>query len=94
VFVPKAIVKDWEVWRLVSGFCYGGKGIGLLFDTFLLYRNSVDLEERHFQGRTASYSEPHVTIWAGAAPAGGGPEGKLAELTGYCWWLNQRGHLF
>ncbi len=58
VFIPRAITKDWEIWRLVTGFGFGGSGIGLLFDTFLLYRNSVDLEERHFQGRTASYGKP------------------------------------
>lgn len=57
MFIPSAITKDWEIWRLVTGFGFGGSGIGLLFDTFLLYRNSVDLEERHFQGRTASYSK-------------------------------------
>ena len=79
VFIPSAITKNWEIWRLVTGFGFGGSGIGLLFDTFLLYRNSVDLEERHFQGRTASYSKLAKGD-VGADELRGGPSRKLIPL--------------
>lgn len=37
----------------VTPFLFGGKGIPLIFDAFLLYRGLNDLEESHFQRRTA-----------------------------------------
>lgn len=32
-----------EIWRLITPFFYGGSGIPLVFDVFLLYRNANDL---------------------------------------------------
>lgn len=55
VFVPRRITRNFELWRIVTPFLYGGGGIGFLFDVFLVFRNSSDLEERHFGGRTAEY---------------------------------------
>ena len=31
------------MWRLITPFFYGGSGIPLVFDVFLLYRNASDL---------------------------------------------------
>lgn len=45
---------------MCSCFFYGGGGIPFIFDTFLLYRNSNDLETRHFMGRTAEYGQLHL----------------------------------
>ncbi|PWN53430.1 DER1-domain-containing protein [Violaceomyces palustris] len=50
-----AIWKKYQVWRIYTSFFYGGSGLPLLFDTFLLYRNSSDLEINHFFRRTSSY---------------------------------------
>lgn len=55
VFVPRRITTNFELWRIVTPFLYGGGGIAFLFDMFLIFRNSSDLEERHFGGRTAEY---------------------------------------
>ncbi|KAI5476181.1 hypothetical protein MNV49_000342 [Pseudohyphozyma bogoriensis] len=53
VFIPNRVFGKAEIWRLVTPFLYAGGGIPLIFDLFLLYRNLNDLEERHFQRRTA-----------------------------------------
>lgn len=57
VFVPQRITAKFELWRLVTPFLFGGKGIPLIFDAFLLYRGLNDLEESHFQRKTAEMSE-------------------------------------
>ena len=57
VFIPSLITSKFEVWRIVTSFLYGGEGIALLFDVFLIFRNSSDLEERCFMGRTADYGQ-------------------------------------
>lgn len=69
VFIPNKIFGKMELWRLVTPFFYGGRGIPLVFDVFLLYRNSSDLEEKHFQRRTADYGQS----WG---PCGRGGEGR------------------
>jgi Derlin-2/3 len=61
VFVPSRIFGKLELWRLVTPFLFGGKGIGAIFDAFLLGRNSMELETGHFGGRTADYGQ--LTRW-------------------------------
>lgn len=53
VFLPQRVTRSFELWRLATSFLFGGKGLALVFDTFLLARGLYDLEERHFQRRTA-----------------------------------------
>lgn len=65
LFVPSLITTNFELWRLVTPFLYGGDGIALLFDVFLIFRNSSELEEGAFMGRTADYGElltPATTV--------------------------------
>ncbi|KAH8918103.1 DER1-domain-containing protein [Atractiella rhizophila] len=49
------ISANWELWRLISPFFFAGKGIPLLFNLFILYRNSTFLESTLFRGNTADY---------------------------------------
>lgn len=56
IWLPRNIFsRKLELWRVYTSFFFGGGGIPFIFDTFLLFRNSNDLEERHFMGRTAEY---------------------------------------
>lgn len=57
LYIPSLITGKFELWRIVTSFLYGGEGLALLFDVFLIFRNSSDLEERAFMGRTADYGE-------------------------------------
>ncbi|GAA5862911.1 hypothetical protein JCM8547_003618 [Rhodosporidiobolus lusitaniae] len=50
-FLPQRIAVKWEVWRLVTPFLYGGRGLPLVFNLIMLYRSLVDLEESHFGRR-------------------------------------------
>lgn len=59
--VPK-ITRGFELWRIVTPFLYGGAGIPLLFDVFLLFRNSSQLEEGHFFNKTADYTWALILI--------------------------------
>lgn len=60
VFIPQRITTKFEVWRLLTPFLFGGTGIPLIFDAFLLFRGLNDLEESHFARRTADMSEYHT----------------------------------
>lgn len=51
-----AITGKFQIWRLFTSFFYGGSGIQLLFDIFLLLRNSTDLETNKFYRKTADYA--------------------------------------
>lgn len=51
-----AITGKFQIWRLVTSFFYGGSGLQLLFDIFLLLRNSTDLEVNKFYRKTADYA--------------------------------------
>lgn len=57
VFIPQRITTKLELWRVITPFLYGGKGIPLIFDAFLLFRGLNDLEESHFGRRTAEMGE-------------------------------------
>lgn len=50
------IISRFHIHRIFTSFFYGGSGLKLLFDVFLLYRNSSDLELNHFGRRTADYT--------------------------------------
>lgn len=51
-----AIIKHGQVWRLVTNFFLTGGGIQVIFDLFLLGRNSLDLEVNAYYRRTADYT--------------------------------------
>ncbi|EST05749.1 Derlin [Kalmanozyma brasiliensis GHG001] len=50
------VTRKYEIHRIFTSFFYGGGGLKLLFDLFILYRNSNDLELNHFGRRTADYT--------------------------------------
>lgn len=50
------VIYKYHIHRIFTSFFYGGSGLKLLFDVFLLYRNSSDLELNHFGRRTADYT--------------------------------------
>ncbi|SAM64115.1 related to DFM1-ER protein involved in ER-associated protein degradation [Ustilago bromivora] len=50
------VISKFHIHRLFSCFFFGGSGLKLLFDLFLLFRNSQDLELNHFGRRTADYT--------------------------------------
>lgn len=57
VFIPQRVTRDWQLWRLLTSFCFGGKGLAFVFDLFMMYRGLNDLEESHFRRRTADMGE-------------------------------------
>ncbi|SCV72052.1 BQ2448_4746 [Microbotryum intermedium] len=65
IYVQALVFKKFQLWRLFTSFLYGGSGLPLLFDTFMLFRGLNDLEENHFQRRTADF------VWALIIIAGG-----------------------
>ncbi|KAK4047239.1 hypothetical protein OIV83_005543 [Microbotryomycetes sp. JL201] len=65
IFVPHLVTRNFHLWRLVTGFLFGGKGIALVFDLFLLGRGLWDLEDNHFRRNTADMA------WALTLMAGG-----------------------
>ncbi|KAN0060079.1 hypothetical protein ACQY0O_008052 [Thecaphora frezii] len=50
------VTRNYQLHRILTSFFYGGSGIAFLFDAFLLFRNSSDLELSHFSRRTADYA--------------------------------------
>lgn len=50
------VFQRYELWRPLTAFFYGGSGLPLLFDLFLLFRNSSDLEENRFFRKTSKYA--------------------------------------
>ncbi|UZJ56811.1 hypothetical protein CBS101457_006131 [Exobasidium rhododendri] len=50
------VLKKWEIWRPVTCFFQGSGDIQLLFDLFMLLRNSTDLEVNLFYRKTADYT--------------------------------------
>jgi Derlin-2/3 len=53
-----SILKKYEIWRVFTCFFLGSGDIQLLFDIFMLYRNSTDLETNFFYRKTSEY------VWA------------------------------
>jgi Derlin-2/3 len=57
------IVRRWQVWRLVTPFFFAGtSGLQLLFDIFMLHRNSTDLELNKFYRKTSDYAWALIII--------------------------------
>ncbi|WVF69561.1 hypothetical protein IAT40_004339 [Kwoniella sp. CBS 6097] len=56
------ITKRYEVWRPVTSFFYGGSGFPLLYDVFLIYRNSSSMERDLFRNDTAEYAWLHIML--------------------------------
>lgn len=50
------VIARFHVHRILTSFFFGGGGLKFLFDVFLLFRNSSDLELNHFGRRTADYT--------------------------------------
>lgn len=53
-----AVLKKYEIWRVYTCFFLGGRDLQFLFDIFMLYRNSNDLETDFFFRKTSEY------VWA------------------------------
>ncbi|OCF33817.1 derlin-2/3 [Kwoniella heveanensis CBS 569] len=58
------VTKRYEVWRTVTAFFYGGSGFPLLYDVFLIYRNSSSMERDLYRNDTAEYAWLHVMLSA------------------------------
>ncbi|WAQ87643.1 hypothetical protein PtA15_8A549 [Puccinia triticina] len=56
LFSTRHIFQKFELWRILTPFFFAGSGLQLLFDLFLLYRNSIALETQSFAGRSADYA--------------------------------------
>ncbi|ORX35854.1 Der1-like family-domain-containing protein [Kockovaella imperatae] len=54
--------KFYEVWRPFTAFFFGGGGFPLIYDVFLLYRNSSTLEKDIYNNNTAYYTWMHLVI--------------------------------
>ena len=55
-FNPELIFKNFQVWRLITNFCYFGPiGFNFLFNMLFTYRYCRFLEEGSFRGRTADF---------------------------------------
>jgi len=57
-------IQKFQLWRLVTNFMIGSRGIGLLFDLFLLYRHASDIEISHFRNRTSDCAYAFTIIGA------------------------------
>ncbi|GAA5882689.1 hypothetical protein JCM16303_006545 [Sporobolomyces ruberrimus] len=64
-FIPSKVAKNWEVYRLVLPFFFGGTGIPVIFNTIMLYRSLKDLETSHFRGRLADMTWAFVVMCGG-----------------------------
>lgn len=56
LFVRELVTQQYEVWRAFTTFFIGGSGINFIFDVAMFYRNSDELESKHFAGRSADYA--------------------------------------
>lgn len=55
-FNPELIFKNFQIWRLITNFCYFGPiGFNFLFNILFTYRYSRFLEEGSFRGKTADF---------------------------------------
>lgn len=51
-----AVTRNWQIWRPFTAFFFGSGDIQLLFDIFMLLRNSTDLETNFFYRKTSEYT--------------------------------------
>lgn len=55
-FNPELIFKNFQIWRIITNFCYFGPiGFNFLFNILFTYRYSRFLEEGSFRGKTADF---------------------------------------
>lgn len=66
-FLPNRIANQFELWRVVTPFLFGGGGINLVFSLIMMYRSLVELEDGYFAQRLADMSESYFA--ASASPA-------------------------
>ncbi|GAA5942197.1 uncharacterized protein JCM15063_002040 [Sporobolomyces koalae] len=64
-FIPHKVAKNWEVYRLVLPFFFGGSGIAVIFNAIMLYRSLKDLELSHFRGKLANMTWAFILMGAG-----------------------------
>lgn len=64
LFSTRHIIDKLELWRIITPFFFAGSGLQLLFDSFLLYRNSVALETESFAGKSADYAWTIICLMA------------------------------
>ncbi|WVR04820.1 hypothetical protein IAU60_001832 [Kwoniella sp. DSM 27419] len=55
-------VRRYEVWRPITSFFFGGSGFPLLYDFFLIYRNSSAMERDTYRNNTAEYAWLHIML--------------------------------
>ncbi|KAK8847622.1 hypothetical protein IAR55_005481 [Kwoniella newhampshirensis] len=60
--VWKRVTTSYQIWRPVSCFFFGGGGFPLLYDFFLIYRNSSAMERDTYRNDTAEYAWLHVML--------------------------------
>ncbi|KAK1921783.1 Der1-like family-domain-containing protein [Papiliotrema laurentii] len=56
------VFDHYEIWRPFTAFFFGGSGFPLLYDFFLIYRNSSHLEIVVYRGDTAQYAWTHIVL--------------------------------
>ncbi|ADV24433.1 derlin-2/3 [Cryptococcus gattii E566] len=58
----RRVTHGYEIWRLLTCFFFGGGGFPLLYDFFLIYRNSSSMETDTYHANTAEYAWLHVMM--------------------------------
>jgi len=56
LFVRHSVITKWEIWRLWTSFFIGNTNITYIFDFFMLYRTSDQLESSRYSHRNADYA--------------------------------------
>jgi len=56
VFVWQYVIKNWEIWRIMTSFFLGGSGINFIFEFVMLYRTSDSLESNNYLRRSSDYA--------------------------------------
>ncbi|KAI9592167.1 Der1-like family-domain-containing protein [Syncephalis fuscata] len=56
VFIWSPIVKQFQLWRLVTPFFYNKLGFNLLMNLYFIHQHSMELETVTFAGRPADYA--------------------------------------
>ncbi|WVN87257.1 uncharacterized protein L203_102434 [Cryptococcus depauperatus CBS 7841] len=55
-------LRSFELWRPITCFFFGGSGFPLLYDFFLIFRNSSSMETEVYSGDTAEYAWLHLML--------------------------------
>ncbi|WWC59706.1 uncharacterized protein I303_102268 [Kwoniella dejecticola CBS 10117] len=58
---PKVLGR-FEIWRPFTSFFFGGSGFPLIYDFFLIYRNSSAMERDIYRNDTAEYAWLHLML--------------------------------